>query len=173
MPVHDDAPTHMHQILLLQRWLDRNCEPTPVPDAWHEYINQAQSMALMAPYYAYLKRTRCTTTRHHPPCLTRVPVRVYRRTSPTYLFDTDPEICKTLPGYEASLHTEEECHQQLRAKYMYDEKTLTAANCRVTKADSNGQWYPQAYLYLYKRLWLGAMRTSLQRAQCALKRLSK
>ena len=33
MPVHDDAPTHMHQILLLQRWLNRNCEPTPVPDA--------------------------------------------------------------------------------------------------------------------------------------------
>lgn len=32
MPVHRDAPAHMHQILLLQRWLDRNCEPTPVPD---------------------------------------------------------------------------------------------------------------------------------------------
>lgn len=32
MPVHHDAPAHMHQILLLQRWLDRKCVPTPVPE---------------------------------------------------------------------------------------------------------------------------------------------
>lgn len=32
MPVHHDATTHMRQILLLQRWLDRTCVPTPVPE---------------------------------------------------------------------------------------------------------------------------------------------
>jgi hypothetical protein len=28
---HLDAATHMHQILQLQRWVDRKCVPTPVP----------------------------------------------------------------------------------------------------------------------------------------------